>query len=155
MNHPERALADITKWTLEVEEESPFCKSLGVSGIGEGIVFSVGNDFDQSFKSKGEKHSKSKVKKLPTVDIEKLNGVDSFIQKHVNEDRLQQGFDIVCHSEELKDMKSLGEFIRWVNNDVWTEEGDEAEENDIERKLFGSRMSPICVKWFKEKINQF
>ena len=155
LDNPELAIEEMTKMTLQVEEESPFCKSLGVSGIGEGVVFSIGYDFEQSFKSKGEKHSKSKVKKLPTVDVEKLKNIDQFVNKHCNEDRMEQGFNIICDTEEKKDMGGLGDFIRWMNNDIWEEESDEAEENGFERKDMGKRMSPICVRWFKDKINEF
>ena len=41
-------------------------------------------------KVKGEKHSSSKVKKLASVDVEKLNSIKDFVDYAVTESRLEQ-----------------------------------------------------------------
>ena len=58
----------------EVEKECPVSKQFNVSGIGEGIVWTTeykGETY--RFKTKGEKHSVSKVKTVVPIDIEKIN----------------------------------------------------------------------------------
>lgn len=152
LNRPELAVEQMVKWTEEVEKECPFCKTFGVEGVGEGIVFSQNFDFDFAFKSKGEAHSKSKVKKLPTVDVEKLNSINEFVEKNLTEERLQQAWDHLSQDGEIEDLTKLGDFIRWLNNDIWEEESDEALANNIERKDIGKPISSVAVKWFKNKL---
>jgi len=62
-NQPELSQNKIIDMTIGVENECPVAKQLGISGVGEGIVFQCFNiNQNYMFKSKGEKHSKSKVK---------------------------------------------------------------------------------------------
>jgi hypothetical protein len=57
---PEYACDQISKWVLEVEEKCPVGDRLGVSGIGEGIVFApIEDEYKSSrfwFKAKGDRH---------------------------------------------------------------------------------------------------
>jgi hypothetical protein len=39
-NYPQKAQNQIIEWVEEVEKECPYAKAFGVSGVGEGIVFS-------------------------------------------------------------------------------------------------------------------
>ena len=72
-NHPELSQNKIVEYTLEVEEECPVAKEFGFSGIGEGIVFSYSDDeHSYTFKSKGIKHQKSKVKTVKKLMYLKL-----------------------------------------------------------------------------------
>ena len=49
----------INRWTEEVEQQCPWADKFGISGVGEGIVFSNFDDRKRPirFKSKGEKHT--------------------------------------------------------------------------------------------------
>jgi hypothetical protein len=82
--------------TNEVENECPVAKQFGVSGIGEGIVFShmTPDGVVYRFKSKGEKHSKGpKIKKLKTVDDEKENKIIDVVNQVTPSWRLEQMMD--------------------------------------------------------------
>lgn len=103
--------------------------------IGEGIVWSA--DFKgvvHRFKVKGEKHSSSKVKTLASVDVEKLENIQKFVEYAVTESRFKQALENVFPNEEPIDTKKLGDVIRWVVNDVIKEEMDTMVENKIEPK---------------------
>ena len=101
--------------------------STNISLIGEGIVWEYRNS-DGSvhrFKVKGEKHSSSKVKKLASVDIEKMNSVKEFVEYAVTDSRLKQAADEILRvggeigTTHLDfDRKKLGKFIKWMSTDI-------------------------------------
>ena len=97
---------------------------------------------------KGEKHSSSKVKKLASVDVEKLNSIKDFVDYAVTESRLQQGL-----TEIGLDMKKMGEFIKWISQDVFKEESDTMKENNLEMKDIGKELSNKARKWYIEQYN--
>jgi len=152
LNIPKTSIAQMVEITDKVEECCPFAKSLGIEGIGEGVVYTEGYNYDYAFKVKGEKHSISKVKKLPSVNVEAVSGARAFAHKHAHEDRLEQAWGIVCEPPEGKGMEMLGDFIQWVVNDILEEELDEAVENEIDIKLIKKNVPQICVPWFKRKL---
>jgi hypothetical protein len=94
---PETAVAFFEKYTLEVEEHCPWGLKFGIDGMGEGIVWTcAGRPTDESlwFKTKGQKHSKSKVKTVAPVDVEKINGIRACVELILPEGRLKQGLDL-------------------------------------------------------------
>jgi predicted restriction endonuclease len=92
---------------------------------------------------KGEKHSSSKVKKLASVDVEKLNSIKDFVDYAVTESRLEQGL-----GEIGLDMKKTGEFLKWIKQDVFKEESDTLKENNLEMKDIGKELSNKARKWY-------
>lgn len=103
--------------------------------VGEGIVWSVElNGNVHRFKVKGELHSSSKVKTLASVDVEKLEGIQKFVEYAVTESRFNQALENVFPNEEPIENKKLGDVIRWVVNDVIKEEMDTMTDNKIEPK---------------------
>ena len=139
----------MSELTLRVEDECPVGKYFGVSGIGEGIVWSHWKEDGTvlKFKVKGVKHSSSKVKTLASVDVEKLNSITEFVEYVVTESRLQQ-----CANEVLIDgdfdRKKLGQFMKWMSTDIVKEEKDTLVKNDLTMKDVGSGVSKACQKWF-------
>ena len=126
-------LGDITK---RIEEECPVAKAFGFSGVGEGVVWSTNyKGITHKFKVKGEKHSVSKVKKLASVDVEKLESINEFIEYAVTENRFNQAIQITFGSnKEDIDIKKMGDLIRWMVNDISKEEIDTMSENNLEPK---------------------
>ena len=153
--------ATLSKLTLEVEEECPVAKARGVSGIGEGIVWKPADPLlrqntDLCFKTKGSKHSKSKVKTIaaPTPErIAKDNAIAGFIEYAVTQERLDQG---IANLEEMGmelDRTSTGAYLSYVINDIWEEELDVIEENRITRKDLNGRMSKSIRVWYFNKVD--
>lgn len=139
---------ELVEITRLVELECPIGKSMGVSGIGEGVVWEHITDdgLRFSFKVKGDKHSSSKVKKLAEVDTEKMNSIDEFIAYAVTENRLKQGFLEVCSNDA--DRKLLGKFIKWISTDVHKEEADTLVDSGLTMKDIGSPLSKRARNWF-------
>lgn len=155
---PEIAQNKMIEITDAVEAECPVGKYFGVSGIGEGVVWTcVETDCPDSgtwFKVKGEKHSVSKVKTLAAVDVEAVATLKAFVDSVVTEARLEQGLDNLVR-EQLKplEMTSMGDFIRWVYNDVVKEESDTIVASGIDQKKVGSAVANVARPWFVRKIN--
>jgi hypothetical protein len=103
--------------------------------VGEGIVWSTEvKGVVHRFKVKGEKHSSSKVKTLASVDVEKLEGIQKFVEYAVTESRFNQSLENTFPNNEPIDVKKMGDVIRWVVNDVLKEEMDTMVANNIEPK---------------------
>lgn len=158
-NYPELAQNKMIEITEAVEAECPVGKAFGVSGIGEGVVWTCisdgWNDSGTWFKVKGSLHSVSKVKKLASVDVEAVENMRQFIEYAVTEQRLEWAFANLT-GEQLKpaEMSSMGDFIRTVFNDVMREEEDTIVENGIDPKKIGSAVANKARPWFVTKINQ-
>lgn len=151
---PELVQNQLVDWTLEVEEECPVGKYFGVSDIGEGIVWK-NSELGLTFKTKGEKHANSKVKTLKqvaAVDIEKMNSLKEFIESACSENRLNQGFDKLKEMGlDPDDNKSIGEYIRWVCNDIFREEADTIVGNQIDTKKIGGLVAAKARNHFMNR----
>lgn len=145
LNRADEYIPKLQEIALAIEAECPVGKFHGVSGIGEGAVFTAYyNDEVYRFKVKGEKHSASKVKLLPTVDVVMIKDVREFVQQTVTDNRLQQGIDYMNEMQIPIDVKHTGDFLRWVIADVYKEEGDIIETKGFEKKLVNQEISNIA-----------
>lgn len=143
----QNALVDIVE--REVEPDSPVGNAMGIKdNIGEGIVCTftwLGELY--KFKVKGEKHSKSKVKKLKIVDEALEKEKIEFANYATPAWRLEQaaeGLDF--------DNKMIGTFIRNVMKDVIKEESDILEERGLNQKQVNPMIAKIARIWFMEQI---
>jgi hypothetical protein len=158
-NFPEIAQQKMVEITEAVEKECPVGKAFGVSGIGEGVVWKPYEDLqwtssDYWFKVKGEKHSVSKVKTLAPVDVEAAASMRDFIDRVVTEARLEQGLQwLTNEAQKPFDMTSMGEFIRWVYNDVMKEETDTIVASQLDPKKLGGPIANKSRPWFVNKLN--
>lgn len=157
-NSPELSQNILCELTEQVEKECPVGKQFGVSGVGEGIVWSstdpdyFGSKFN--FKVKGEKHSASKVKTLAAVDAEKVASLNDFASKVVTENRCLQGVGYLREQHLEVSEKSTGQFLRWLFNDVMKEEIDTIESSNIDPKNVSPIVSKYGKTWFFAYLNE-
>ena len=133
-NMPQLVQNDLCDITIGVENECPIAKAFGLTGIGEGVVWTCelgGTVF--RFKVKGMKHSSSKVKTLASVDVEKLNSIKEFVDYSVTESRFNQALEKVFNGSPI-DVTKMGDLIRWVVADVTKEEMETMVSNKIDPK---------------------
>lgn len=150
-NEPELVIPELQELTEKVEQECPVVKAFGVSGIGEGIVWSFLDDNQKDyyrFKVKGEKHQSSKVKKLVSTGVEKLADIQKFADYAVTESRLNQGLEHLRMNNFPLNQKSTGEFIKWVQADVLKEERDTIVENGFNMKAVNTAIAVKARTWF-------
>jgi hypothetical protein len=151
-NNPELIQNKLIEETLAVENECPVGKFFGVSGIGEGIVYKCTTNPNLIFKSKGEKHSVSKVKTLNAVDVESMAGIQEFADSVVTENRLEQGLGYLTEMRIEISPKTTGEFLRWVVTDVLKEETDTIVANQFDMKKVKNAVVNKARMWFLNKI---
>lgn len=152
-NHPELVQNKIINITNKIEEECPVGKFFGVSGTGEGVVFSHNGEHFYQFKSKGEKHSLSTVKTLAPIDEELYNNIKDFAENYTSEVRLEQGITFLRDELQLEiSPKNTGAFIKWVVQDVIKEEQNNIIENGFDFKKVAQAISKIASKWYLEHI---
>ena len=151
-NNPELVQNKIIEMTIGVEEYCPVGRSFGKEGIGEGIVFTADIDQDLKFKSKGEKHSVTKVKKLNPVDTEVMNSINEFVDSTVTENRLKQGVTFFEENNIEVDSKNTGQFLSWVVRDVLKEENDTIVNNNLDEKKVKDAIVTKSRMWFLNNI---
>lgn len=154
-NVPQLIQNKLIELTLAVEEECPVAKAFGFSGIGEGIVFSYKNDKGEvfRFKSKGTKHSNSKVNTLRLVDDEKINNCIKVANSVCPSWRLEQIFNQTFDTLNggQADIKRISEFLKAVMVDVIKEEMDIIVDAGLEPKDIGKYVSEISKTYFFEQ----
>ena len=148
-NMPQLSQNKFAQITEDVEKECPVSKVFGIdNGLGEGVVWSTTyKGTKQVFKVKGEKHSVTKVKKLASIDVEKLESIQNFVEYAVTENRFNQAVENVFGNGEL-DRKKMGDFMRWIINDITTEEMDTMKGNGLEPKEVNKYISQKAREMF-------
>ena len=109
---------------------------------------------DNSISGKAIIKGKSKIRTLAPIDVEAIASMRAFIEAVVTEQRLEQGLDNLVR-EQLKpfEMSSLGDFIRWIYNDILKEEGDTIVASQIDVKKLGSAVANAARPWYVHKLN--
>jgi len=140
----------------EVEKQCPVGKALGVEGPGEGVVWVHHSEKYGTlrFKTKGEKHSVSRVRKKVSVDPEIQKSIAAFVDYSVTENRLNQAIEIIFtqNGEEIN-IKKMGAFLSWIARDIEAEENDVLLKSGLEIKQVNKAISEKTRKWFMEKLN--
>ena len=151
----------------EVDKACPWSlKYFGVEGPGEGYVLypihifeqqgptysnSITGDFDYSrlmFKAKGEGHKVVKNKAAVIIDPEKVAKYSDFAEKFVTEARCLQGVQAVGGL----DIKKMGEFLKWIGNDIIKESEDELEVSGMQWKDVAKSVNGKASNWFKKAV---
>jgi hypothetical protein len=154
-NMPQLVQNKFAEITEAVEKECPIAKAFGIeNGVGEGVVWTVNyKGARHVFKVKGQKHSVSKVKKLASVDVEKLDSIKEFVTYAVTKNRFDQGIDEIFKGNPL-DIKKMGDFLRWIINDIMSEEIDTMVENNLKPKDVNKYISTKAREMFFAVYNK-
>ena len=151
-NQPAMSQNKLVEITEQIEKECPVSKQLGIKdGIGEGAVWTCfWNDEKYIFKVKGEKHSVTKVKKLASVDPEILTSIQKFIDYACTPNRIEQGIQEVNATEK----KNMPDLLRWVANDIISEETDTLVANNLEWKQVARECSNRVRQYYFTKLDK-
>lgn len=150
---------ELLRITDEVEAECPVGKAFGVSGIGEGVVWS--HRFDDGkvvrFKIKGDKHSETKKTKkkdkLSKLSPEKLDSINEFVEKHVTLNRLHSNVDKYFENGQVPLVSDFGKFLQFMKNDVFSEASDDLVASNIDASLVAGPLSKAIKElYWKEYV---
>lgn len=151
------AAAALNDRVAEVEREDPWVKrALGISGLGEGLVF-YPTSVDGAppprdpeglaqlmFKAKGEKHRTAGTKTAVAVDAAVVTSVDDFVALMVTEARLAQGLAAIGG----RDPKLTGKFLEWIAADVRKESEAELEASGLTFAQVDKAIRVRARTWF-------
>jgi hypothetical protein len=152
-NNPKLAQNKFVEIVEAVENECPVAKCFGVSGLGEGVVWTVEyKGTEHRFKTKGDKHAgKSKVKTIKEVDLEKLGIINKVAHDVTPVWRLNQMFNEVTDQGKDLHRKNIGPFIKAVMQDVIAEDMDILVEAELEPKDITQQVGKIARDYFFEQ----
>lgn len=158
--NPELHTNQFVDITNAVENECPWGKRFNVSGVGEGEVWvCVTQGYESSdywFKTKGERHAgSSKVKTVVAVDVEKAKSIQEFVERAVNESRCRQSISKLVEAGVVLDRSQMGQFLRWIFNDVIKEESDTAAASGIDIQKISGQISNAAKRWFFANEDKF
>lgn len=151
----EAAFINIQVAAIEVED--PFAKSLGYSGVGEGLVFypkpncdgwtSITDLKTLLFKAKGEKHRVKAAKTSVEINPSVLATANEFVTTFVTDARCQQALRVACGGDASP--KNTGAFLKWMLADIEKESKAEVETNSLEFKMLSGPIQNAARQWFK------
>lgn len=153
-NDPCASQIKIDALVQQVEKECPVAKEFGISGTGEGIVFSaILNDTTYIFKAKGLLHAEKKEKVKPDTDNEQIQKLQVLAEKVTPSWRLEQALEKACDfmNGGTLNRKHLGNYIQYVIADVIKEDLDVIAEENVEPKELNKYISEIARNYFFQK----
>lgn len=162
-NNPKHYQNKLIELTEQVEKDCPVTRHFLPEStdelVGEGLVWEAVETFnygfpvnDMRFKTKGHKHSISKVKVLVPVDIEKVNSINEFVEKVVTENRLKQGLDKMREMGLELSRENTSAYIKWVMGDVMKEEYDTLVESGFTTKEVTGPITQKARNFFFENL---
>lgn len=154
------SLDELERLTLQVEEECPVGTKLNPygNGIGEGIVWTgYYKGCSLTFKHKGQKHQRGGGSKKVSVGSgyspEQVQAVNKFCEEALTEDRLLQGVEYLKEMGMGTEMKNMGQYMKWVNQDILKECKVGIEElethSDIKWKNLVKRVNDVVRKYYQ------
>lgn len=157
-NNTDESYDSMMSITDKVEERCPVAYKLGKEGIGEGIVWKC-NYKDQKlvFKTKGEKHSTSGIKKsIKEFSSEKRDKIKEFVNNVVNISRIEQAIHEVKLQEELDEItiKQTGKILAWCGHDIKYEEESNLIDLNLDWKEVSGEVNNQVRKLFFEWLNK-
>lgn len=157
-SQPEEFQNTLAELTQNVEKECPFAKSLGVSGVGEGVVWTAiphptFNTSELRFKVKGEKHSESKVKTLAPVDVEKIHSINALVEAIVTVNRLEQCIEKMKVNGFEPVLQNTGQFLKTISLDVLKEEKDTIDVSGLPLQDVMKKVSSVAKQFYMKKVS--
>ncbi|MFV8750156.1 RNA ligase family protein [Nannocystaceae bacterium ST9] len=155
----ELAADRIERLTRAVDERCPWAARFGIEGPGEGLVWQpLGEHFgdeELTFKSKGEAHqvaARKGPRKAANVDPELIASTSEFIAHALTPARLAQGIEVLREQGKPLDMRSLGDYMRWLAGDVLRECNDELTASGIDWKQVVKSLNEQAKAYFRGRL---
>jgi len=151
----EAAAVELNRLTDSVDAHCPWSMSVfGIDGVGEGIVWrplgDLASDSDLFFKVKGAKHGEKGAAKKARTAPPRLESVDRFVAFAVTDERCGQAVDFLREMGKPIDMRSTGDYMRRISEDVAAECSDDLTDNGLEWKQVAKAVSAEAIRYWKQ-----
>jgi hypothetical protein len=155
-----RTLKGVELFAERVALTCPFALSFGIQGEGEGIVWKPALDHLNAnpalwFKTKGGRFKPTfapKPKALPVGVQEQRDAADAAAVAWCTRERLQQGWDYLKEIRMKRDMKALGTYLKWMQNDILVEEKGCIEEQGVDEGMLRVGIAKIARLWYLQRV---
>lgn len=155
LNNLHEASNKLTQLVQSIEHQCPVGKYFSSTGDCEGIVWkTMVNKKIYLFKTKSQKFSvtnKNRTKTKIDIEPEIINSVKEFINYAVTNNRLDQGLNVICQNNITSD--HIKPFVNWVISDIFSEEIDVINNNNLPVKLLRCEIANIARKFIINKLN--
>jgi hypothetical protein len=155
-----RTAEEVERLAEEVAARCPFAATFGINGDGEGIVWKlVPEEYNANpalwFKSKAGKFKPNffrPPKKRNTTVEEKRDNAAEMAAVWCSEQRMEQGCDMLREKDIERDLTGLGEWLKWVQEDVLVEERGQIKRTGVDEKELKIEVGKIGRMWYLEKL---
>lgn len=130
--YPEKSVDTMNLLTDDVEKECPWGRNFGVSGIGEGIVW-TSHHCEYIFKTKGLLHRSSSDNSSAAIKSDSVD-IIAFVNQTVNNERVENIFVKMVDCGHKLSKKSTGIFLNMITDDILEEEKLSIAENNLDVK---------------------
>ncbi|KAF2029257.1 hypothetical protein EK21DRAFT_101323 [Setomelanomma holmii] len=156
----QRTIDDLEPLADQVAAHCPFAATFGHDGEGEGIVWKPAlppHNANPSlwFKTKGGRFKPTFIsppKQSPEGCEQKREAAAVVAKVWTSEQRLEQGLDYLKEECVERNMKSFGNFLKWVQGDIMVEEKGYIAEHKIDRQMLNIEIAKIAKVWYVRKI---
>jgi hypothetical protein len=158
----QRTINDLEPLAEKIAARCPFAESFGVVGEGEGLVWKLVPYISNStlwFKTKGGKFKPTftPAPKKPITDsdaVAKKEAATEVARAWCSEMRMEQGWDFLREKNIPQNMKGIGGFLKWVQQDILVEEKGYIGEHKIDEGLLRMEIIAIAKPWFLERYQR-
>ena len=153
---------DINQCVDDVEKCDPWIKAtFNIDGTGEGLVYypcskehlGVVNYANLVFKAKGEAHKNIKVASPAQIDAAVASSVKDFVDMVLTLARLEQGVTAV-NGSLVYEMKTVGKFITWIQDDVKKECQDEIDASELTFDAVKNSLTTRARAWYLDNAKR-
>ena len=160
----ERTVSEVERMTEEVAAHCPFASSFGISGLGEGIVWKpvptqYNADTSLWFKSKGGKFKPTffripKQHEGADVIKERRKAAATVAVAWCSQQRLEQGWDVLREKGVERDVRALGDFLKWIQYDILEEEKSHIKDHGVDEAALKIEIAKIAKPWYRAKLRE-
>lgn len=156
----QRTIDELEPLADKIAAQCPFAESFGIIGEGEGLVWKLVPYLSRSdlwFKTKGGKFKPTFTpapKKVPDDLAGKREAVAGVAKAWCSELRLEQGWDFLREKDIPQNMKGIGAFLKWVQQDILLEEKGYIEDNKVDAGMLRAEIVAIAKPWFLKMYNK-
>lgn len=152
--NPQRTIDELEPLAERIAANCPFAKTFGIHGEGEGLVWKLVpyiSDPELWFKTKGGRFKPTFTpapKRPPEDKVGQLEAASVVARAWCSEQRLEQGWDYLREKAIPQNMQGIGDFLKWVQVDILTEEKGYIKEQGIDEAMLKKEIIGIARPWF-------
>jgi hypothetical protein len=160
----QRTVTEVERLAEEVAARCPFAATFDRHGEGEGLVWKLApRQYNSNpalwFKTKGGKFKPTffrppkKTTNIDTVE-EKRKAAAAVAEIWCSEQRMEQGWDVLREKGVERDMKGLGEFLKWVQQDILVEEQAYIKRHEVDKPQLNIEIGRLGRVWYLARLER-